>query len=78
VRLDLPPEALSAEAAELRGAGFSWRADGDAVELRAERLDQRALAALERVSGATGARLHIEQPPMTDVFRRLVASQRHA
>jgi ABC-2 type transport system ATP-binding protein len=78
VRLDLAPDALSAEAAELRGAGFTWRAEGDAVELRSERLDQRALAALERVSGATGARLHIEQPAMTDVFRRLVASQRPA
>jgi ABC-2 type transport system ATP-binding protein len=74
VRLDLPATALDTDGAALRAAGFTWRSAGDAVELAADVLAPERLAALERVAAAYGARVHIEQPAMADVFRRLTAA----
>ena len=73
IRADLPVSALDADAARLRAAGFSWRSANGAVELTVDALAPAALAALERVVVARGARVQIEQPAMADVFRRLVA-----
>jgi len=77
VRVGLSPAALAPAAEALRGAGFTWRAVDGGVELRAATLDAGALAALEPFTAA-GAPLHIEQPALSDVFRRLVAAGRRA
>ena len=73
IRVELPPEALAADAAALRAAGFTWQGVNGAVELSAGRLAADGLAALERIAAARGAHVHIEQPPMAEVFRRLTA-----
>jgi len=71
IRVAVAAEALAAADADLRSAGFTWRPVDGAVELSVGVLDGAALRALERVAGALGARVKIEQPAMADVFRRL-------
>ncbi len=78
IRTDLPAAALDADAARLHAAGFTLRSANGAVELTIDALAPAALAALERVVVAHGARVQIEQPTMGDVFRRLVAAGPHA
>jgi ABC-2 type transport system ATP-binding protein len=72
IRVDLAADALGEDAAALRAAGVTWQAAGGALELRVGGLDAAVLAALQRVA-AHGARVQVEQPAMTDVFRRLMA-----
>jgi drug efflux transport system ATP-binding protein len=74
VRFDLPAAALAVDAPALREVGFAWRAADGAVELAADELAPARLAALQRIVAARGARVHIEQPAMADVFRRLTAA----
>jgi len=74
VRLELGAEALQGDAAALRAAGFTWRAVDGAVELAADVLAPQRLETLAAVASAHGARIHIEQPAMADVFRRLVTA----
>jgi len=77
VRVEVPPGGLAAAASALRSAGFTWQAEDGTAELSTPTLDAGALAALERLTDA-GARVHIEQPALADVFRQLVAEQRRA
>jgi ABC-2 type transport system ATP-binding protein len=74
IRLDLPAAALESDAPALRAAGFAWRSANGAVELTADTLAPDRLAALARIAAARGARVHIEQPAMADVFRKLTAA----
>jgi ABC-2 type transport system ATP-binding protein len=73
VRVDLAPDARAAALQTL--AGLAGRADAtnDGVRLRVGGLDAEVLAVLERLLAASpSARIHIEQPQMTDVFRRVL------
>jgi drug efflux transport system ATP-binding protein len=72
IRIDVSVDALGEDAAALQAAGVRWRPADGALELRVGALDAAVLAALQRVT-ARGARVRVEQPAMTDVFRRLVA-----
>lgn len=71
IHIARPAAALAADDAALRAAGFDWRERDGAVELRVDALLPGRLAVLERA--AAGAAVRIEQPPMADVFRRMVA-----
>ena len=73
IRVALAPQALAEDAAALRAAGFTWRAENGTVELRVGRLAGDGLAILQRIAAARGADVHIDQPPMAEVFRRLTA-----
>jgi ABC-2 type transport system ATP-binding protein len=73
IRVDLPAAALAEHAAALRAAGFDWQPVNGTTELSVAALAPAALAALEQAVAPHDARIHIEQPPMGDVFRRLVA-----
>jgi ABC-type multidrug transport system ATPase subunit len=63
-----------------RALGRGARAGGDGVELTVAELDEPLLGALRDITTAhAGARLHIEQPRMTDVFRQVLTdNQRKA
>ena len=74
IRVELAPDALAADAAALRAAGFAWRASNGAVELSVGALAADALAILERIAARHDAAVHIEQPAMADVFCRVLAS----
>jgi ABC-2 type transport system ATP-binding protein len=70
IALALPMEAADAAA---RALGRGARAGGDGVELTVAELDEALLVALREITAAhPGARLHIDQPRMTDVFRRVL------
>jgi len=68
----LPPTGRAAAVAALRPAVSELAETPDGLALRAPALDPPLLATLDRLAAA-GARLHIEQPQMTDVFRRVLA-----
>ncbi|MGH7787741.1 MAG: ABC transporter ATP-binding protein [Candidatus Binatia bacterium] len=72
IRVGVPPAALAASAPALQAAGYSWRAEADGSELTIDALHPVALAALHRAT--RGAPVSIDQPPMADVFRRLVSA----
>jgi len=71
IAVDVGPEARGAAAAALGPAAVATPA-GLALEVPA--LESDLLAALARVAAEhPAARVHIEQPAMTDVFRRVLA-----
>jgi ABC-type multidrug transport system ATPase subunit len=74
VTVAVPPGERAAVAAALRDAGFPPGDTANGVALRVPALAPPLLAALERLSVA-GAIVHVEQPEMTDVFRRLLAER---
>jgi ABC-2 type transport system ATP-binding protein len=58
----------------LRGAGLEARREEGGWAMRAQRLDGPALAALGRALGPELARrVRVEQPPMHEIFRRVIA-----
>jgi len=72
VALALPPTAR-AQAAELL-AGLAPQPSGDGLEIQPRAMEPAVLRALDRVVAAVpDARIHIEQPSMTEVFRRVLA-----
>jgi len=74
ISVTLPPADRAAAAAAL-GPGVEAVADG--LRLRVPALAPELLATLARLTRA-GARVHVEQPQMTDVFRRLLATREAA
>jgi ABC-2 type transport system ATP-binding protein len=77
IRVEAPAAALAPVAAALRAAGFAWRGDNGAVELAVDGFDPARLAVLQAALAACGAPpVHVEQPSMADVFRRIVAQAR--
>jgi ABC-2 type transport system ATP-binding protein len=75
----LPAAARAAVAAELRAAGMEVEPAPDGLRATAAVLDAPRLAALERLAaGRPEAEVRIEQPPMTDVFRQVLAQARVA
>jgi ABC-2 type transport system ATP-binding protein len=77
VTVALPPAGRAAADAALRDAGVEPASTADGFALRVRALVPPLLAALERLTLA-GARVHVEQPEMTDVFRRLLAGREAA
>ncbi len=73
VAVELPPLRQAEAAALLRGLGRPPVPTGTGVEMRVEELDAAVLTALDRVSAAVPeSRIHIDQPTMTAVFRRVL------
>jgi len=73
IEVVLPPGGRAGAVATLRLAVSELAETPDGLAVRVPGLDPALLAALDRLMAA-GARLHIEQPPMTDVFRRVLAA----
>jgi ABC-2 type transport system ATP-binding protein len=72
-----PAETRAAIARDLAGLGLATEAAGDGLVARAAALSPAVLDALGRLAAAhAGARIHVEQPAMTDVFRHVVAEAR--
>jgi ABC-2 type transport system ATP-binding protein len=69
VRVDVPPAARDGARTALVAAGARVSADGDTLVAAAPALAPGLRAALAGVGGA----VRVEQPPMTEVFRRMVA-----
>jgi drug efflux transport system ATP-binding protein len=69
-----PADRRTAVAAALRDAGYPPAAAPDGVALRVPSLAPALLAVLERLA-AEGATVHVAQPEMTDVFRRLLTEK---
>jgi ABC-2 type transport system ATP-binding protein len=74
IAIAVPPDGRAAAASTLRTAGYAPAAAADGLALRLPALEPQLLAALERLA-LGGAQVHIEQPEMTDVFRRLLAER---
>ena len=73
IAVTVPPAAQAQAAAVLAEFGPQPRPDG--LEIRAAELKAHTLAALDRLpTTVPGARVQIEQPSMTEVFRRLLSS----
>jgi len=73
IHLAVGGEACERAARRLREAGLAPRPTGDGLELDTTTLDARVLALLGELVPPDA--VHIEQPPMTDVFRRLLARE---
>jgi ABC-2 type transport system ATP-binding protein len=73
VRLDLPAAAREPAARRLGDAGLRIDAAGDGLSLVTPALDAATLSLLRTV--APPAAIHVEQPPMTDVFRRILSRE---
>jgi len=75
LEIDVPVETRADAAAALADADRSIELTATGLRLSAAALDPAILAALRRVEAAyPGARIRIEQPQMTDIFRRVVAA----
>jgi ABC-type multidrug transport system ATPase subunit len=65
--------------AAVRDLGRGARASGDGVELTVAELDESLLGALRELTAShAGARLRIDQPRMTDVFRQVLTETQKA
>jgi len=77
IEVELPAAAREAGARRLRGLGLAGLASSDAgFTGRTAQLDGPTLAALDALAvDIPEARIHIHQPPMTDVFRRVLGAE---
>jgi drug efflux transport system ATP-binding protein len=71
IRLDVDGAARDDAARRLVARGCEPRTTGGGLELVTPSLDAETLAVLH--ASVSPDRIHIEQPPMTDVFRRIVS-----
>ena len=76
VRLDLPGPACEPAARRLGDAGLRIDAAADGLTLVVPTLDAATLSLLRTV--APPAAIHVDQPPMTDVFRRILQREQAA
>jgi drug efflux transport system ATP-binding protein len=76
VDIDVPAEGRAAAAAALAAVGRSIEPTATGLRLSAAALDPAVLATLSRLEAIhPGAHIrHIEQPQMTDIFRRVIAA----
>jgi ABC-2 type transport system ATP-binding protein len=76
IAVDGAPDVRAAAARTLAAAGLAVSETADALRGVAPVLDASVLAVLERLAAAhPTAQVRIEQPPMTDVFRRVLAER---
>jgi ABC-2 type transport system ATP-binding protein len=74
VTLEMPPGGRAAAEAALAAAGARVIVQNGTLVAAVRALDPDLRAALARLgAGDAGAAMHVEQPPMTDIFRRMVA-----
>jgi ABC-2 type transport system ATP-binding protein len=74
VTLEVPASARAAAEAALAAAGARVVAQNGTLVAAVRTLDPDLRAALARLgAGGAGTAVHVEQPPMTDIFRRMVA-----
>ena len=79
IRVDCEAAALADAEPALHAAGFSLASASVGVELRIAALESPALSALAAVLAAHGMPLvHVAQPTMADVFRRLLSQAERA
>jgi len=72
--LEVPTSARAAAEAALAAAGARVVAQNGTLVAAVRTLDPDLRAALARLgAGGAGTAVHVEQPPMTDIFRRMVA-----
>jgi len=72
--LEVPASARPAAEAALAAAGARVVAQNGTLVAAVRTLDPDLRAALARLgAGGAGTAVHVEQPPMTDIFRRMVA-----
>jgi drug efflux transport system ATP-binding protein len=75
VEIDVPAETRARATAALAAAGRSIEPTPTGLRLSTAALDSEVLTALTRLDAAyPQARIRIEQPQMTDIFRRVVAA----
>jgi ABC-2 type transport system ATP-binding protein len=74
VEVESEPARRTAVAADLGALGIAHDATEAGFAFSSERLDESLLAALQRTRERENAVVHIEQPEMTDVFRRLIGT----
>ena len=74
VEVDAAPGRRNAVADDLATLGVKLDGTADGFAFNTEKLDEPMLAALERTSARDNAVVRIEQPEMTDVFRRLIGT----
>jgi ABC-2 type transport system ATP-binding protein len=72
VTVDVPPAGRAAAEAALTAAGARVTAENGTLVAAAGTLGPELRATLARL-GAHDAAVRVEQPPMTDIFRRMVA-----
>ena len=77
IEVTLPPAAKESAARALGAVAGEVAETPGGLAIRVAALDPPVLAALDRLVAA-GARLDIEQPQMTDVFRRVLAASETA
>jgi len=74
VEVEAAPAKRSAVAESLAALPVTLDKTANGFAFSSERLDPATLLALERATQRENAVVHIEQPEMTDVFRRLIGS----
>src|SRR5262249_5726230 len=73
VEIELPPQSIQPVAATISRLGYRGEPNGAGVSFAAQALDAALLAELQKISTEIGgARVHIRQSEMTDVFRRVL------
>ena len=73
IRLTVDARTRERVARQLAGAGVTPQASDDGLEVITKSLDDRVLACLR--DGVPPDAVHIEQPPMNEVFRRLLTRE---
>ena len=74
VFVDVGRDGREAVAGRLGAAGVTANTTDRGFELTSPTLDASLLSALERIGRLPSVRVRIEQPEMTDVFRRLIGA----
>ena len=74
VLVSVEPDDRTTVAARLGAAGVTADATERGFELKSAALDSSLLSALDHVARLPSARVRIEQPEMTEVFRRLIGT----
>jgi ABC-2 type transport system ATP-binding protein len=74
IELTLPAEQRDGGAAILGRIGRPLERTPTGIQVVVPTLEPRVLAALEAAAACPGAAMHIEQAPMTDIFRRVLGT----
>jgi ABC-2 type transport system ATP-binding protein len=75
IEIDLPPAERGGAEQSLSAAGGSVVQTAAGLRVTVRGMDPGVLAALDRVAAASAdAQIHVEQPPMTEIFRGVLAA----
>ena len=73
IDIELPPEGCEPAKALIRAAGHPVEPTSGGLRLRVPELGTATLATFERIAASYAGAIRIEQAPMTDVFRQVLA-----